>query len=112
MVGCKTPFALLEIETPKHSKNCYPAKMARADDWLLNEMLRSSYDPGVLVVLERVKDPISDSESKLAMLREHFAGIVIKELSAGHCPHDELPEEVNYIICDWIATIESKLLLV
>lgn len=31
-----------------------------------------------------MKDPISDSESKLAMLREHFAGIVIKELSAGY----------------------------
>lgn len=137
-LGARLLLPFLRLRLPSIVKNCYPAKMARADDWLLNEMLRSSYDPGVLVVLESifsfnlsiplnyllkgfnekvlfiqgVKDPISDSESKLAMLREHFAGIVIKELSAGHCPHDELPEEVNYIICDWIATIESKLLLV
>ena len=31
-----------------------------------------------------MKDPISDSQSRVAMLREHFAGIVIKELNAGY----------------------------
>lgn len=97
-------------------------------------MLRASYDPGVLVVLESIfsfnlslplnyllegfkekvliiqgiKDPISDSKSKVAMLKEHCAGIVIRELDAGHCPHDEKPEEVNSIISEWIVTIESK----
>lgn len=70
------------------------------------------------------------------MLKEHCAGIVIRELDAGnfttvfskfvsffpcfflsphislcitgHCPHDEKPEEVNSIISEWIVTIESK----
>ncbi|KAH9647541.1 photolyase/cryptochrome alpha/beta domain-containing protein [Citrus sinensis] len=55
-----------------------------------------------------IKDPISDSKSKVAMLKEHCAGIVIRELDAGHCPHDEKPEEVNSIISEWIVTIESK----
>ncbi|KAK2975852.1 hypothetical protein RJ640_022869, partial [Escallonia rubra] len=92
-------------------KNCYPV----------------SYDPGVVVVLESIfsfnlslplnylleglegkvlviqgmKDPISDSKSKLAMLREQCKGVVIRELDAGHCPHDEQPEEVNSIIREW-----------
>lgn len=30
-----------------------------------------------------MKDPISDSRSKLAMFREHCEGIIIKELDAG-----------------------------
>ncbi|KAH9678293.1 photolyase/cryptochrome alpha/beta domain-containing protein [Citrus sinensis] len=55
-----------------------------------------------------IKDPISDSKSKVAMFKEHCAGIVIRELDAGHCPHDEKPEEVNSIISEWIVTIESK----
>ncbi|PON56236.1 DNA photolyase class 1, 8-HDF type [Parasponia andersonii] len=116
-------------------KNCYPTKTDRVDDGLINEMLRASYDPGVLAVLESIfsfnltlplnyllkdfeervlviqgmKDPISDSKSKLAMLREHCDRFVIKELDAGHCPHDELPEEVNSIIGEWIVTRESKI---
>ncbi|XP_010694677.2 pheophytinase, chloroplastic [Beta vulgaris subsp. vulgaris] len=27
---------------------------------------------------------------------------------AGHCPHDEVPEVVNYLLRDWIKSLESK----
>ncbi|KAL5728129.1 hypothetical protein ACHQM5_001251 [Ranunculus cassubicifolius] len=116
-------------------KNCYPTNKERADDWLINEMLRAADDPGVLVVLESVfsfnlsiplnylfesfggkvliiqgmKDPLSNSESKLLVLREHCKGIEIRELDAGHCPHDERPEEVNALICEWIVKLEKSL---
>ncbi|KAE8665534.1 Hydrolase, putative isoform 2 [Hibiscus syriacus] len=96
-------------------KSFYPTKTDRADNWLINEMLRASNDPGVIVVLESIftfdlsiplnyllegyeervlilqgmKDPPSDSKAKLTMLKEHCTGLVIKELDAGHCPHDE-----------------------
>lgn len=116
-------------------RNCYPVKTERADKWLINEMLRSSYDPGVLVVLEGIfsfnlsiplnfllkgfngkvlvvqgmKDPISNSKSKLAMLTEHCLGILTREIDAGHCPHDEVPELVNSILCEWIVEVEDKL---
>lgn len=117
-------------------RSCYPIRSDRADKWLIQEMLRASYDPGVLVVLESIftfdlsvplnyllqgfekrvlvlqgmKDPLCDSHSRLAMLREHCEGIVIRELNAGHCPHDEKPEEVNSIIQEWVVTLESALL--
>ncbi|CAN0902562.1 Cryptochrome DASH, chloroplastic/mitochondrial [Linum grandiflorum] len=117
-------------------RNCYPTKPDRVDDWLLNEMIRASCDPGVAEVLESVfsfnlslplnyllegfteqvliiqgmKDPISDSKSKVAMLKEHCPGFVIKQLDAGHCPHDEMPDEVNSIVCEWTAMIESQIL--
>lgn len=71
------------------------------------------------------------------MFREYCRGVVIKELNAGnsttfqflyfhqsaflldaipyactmlsgHCPQDELPNEVNVIITEWVATLERK----
>ncbi|KAJ0043202.1 hypothetical protein Pint_17260 [Pistacia integerrima] len=117
---------------PKHSFTQFSNRTERVDDWLIGEMLRASHDPGVLVVLESIfsfnlslplsyllegfnekvliiqgmKDPISDSKSKLDMLREHCPGFAIRELDAGHCPHDERPEEVNSLICKWIEAIK------
>ncbi|GAY41366.1 hypothetical protein CUMW_058900 [Citrus unshiu] len=133
-LGAQLLLFYLRLNISNFVKQCYPTRRERADDWLISEMLRASYDPGVLVVLESIfsfnlslplnyllegfkekvliiqgiKDPISDSKSKVAMLKEHCAGIVIRELDAGHCPHDEKPEEVNSIISEWIVTIESK----
>ncbi|KAL5744368.1 hypothetical protein ACOSQ2_027484 [Xanthoceras sorbifolium] len=135
-LGARLLLFYLRLNLKNIVKQCYPTRTERADNWLIGEMLRASHDPGVLVVLESIfsfnlsiplnyllegfeekvliiqgmKDPISDSKSKLAMLKEHCAGVVIKELDAGHCPHDERPEEVNSIIQKWIATVESKLL--
>lgn len=82
-----------------------------------------------------MKDPLSDSRSMLSMVREHCRGVAIKEIDAGnytalqfyvlhhsafiqmliactctillgHCPHDELPNEVNSIITEWVVTLE------
>lgn len=63
-----------------------------------------------VLVIQGMKDPIADSKSKLAMLREHCKGIIIKELDAGHCPHDEQPEVVNSIIQEWVVTVGTKIL--
>ncbi|RWR87524.1 6-4DNA photolyase [Cinnamomum micranthum f. kanehirae] len=116
-------------------KNCYPTNADRVDDWLVNKILRASYDPGVLVVLECVfgfnlsiplnylldtfggkvlviqgmKDPLSKSNLKLSLLKEHCSSVMIRELDAGHCPHDEWPEKVNSIICEWTRKTESSL---
>nr|XP_009787874.1 PREDICTED: uncharacterized protein LOC104235751 isoform X2 [Nicotiana sylvestris] len=126
----------LRLNLRKIVRSCYPIRSDRADEWLIQEMLRASYDPGVVVVLESIfsfdlsvplnyllqgfekrvlvlqgmKDPISDSKSRLDMLREHCEGIIIRELDAGHCPHDEKPEEVNSIIQEWVNTLESEVL--
>lgn len=113
-------------------KNCYPCNNMRVDGWLVNEIRRASYDPGALVLLESVfnfklpvplnyyldtfgnnvlviqgmKDPLANSKLRLSKFREHCGWVTIKELDAGHCPHDELPGEVNSILRDWIKTVE------
>ncbi|XP_077235482.1 DNA photolyase [Tasmannia lanceolata] len=135
-LGARLLLLYLRLRAGNILKNCYPNNTERADDWLVNEILRASYDPGVLVVLETVfnlslsiplnylldafggnvlvlqgtKDPLSKSKSRLSMLREHCGKVTIRELDAGHCPHDEQPEEVNSIIREWTMTTESKLL--
>ncbi|MQL87856.1 hypothetical protein Taro_020417 [Colocasia esculenta] len=65
----------------------------------LNYLLESF--GGKVLVIQGMKDPLSKSKQKLDMLREHCDRVVIKELDAGHCPHDECPELVNSIITEW-----------
>ncbi|KAL3834595.1 hypothetical protein ACJIZ3_009331 [Penstemon smallii] len=133
-LGAKLLLLFLRFNIRNILKSLYPTKTDRADDQLIHEMLRASYDPGVTLVLESIfsfdlsiplnyllegfekkilviqgmKDPVSNSKSMLPMFREHCRGVVIKELDAGHCPHDELPDEVNSIIKNWVVAIERK----
>ncbi|KAL1368798.1 hypothetical protein AAHE18_02G147600 [Arachis hypogaea] len=135
-LGSRVLLLYLRLRIQELVKKCYPTRTERADDWLINKMLRASYDPGSPVVVESIfsfnlsiplnflieefrekvliiqgmKDPISDSSSRVATLKEHCDGLVIKELDAGHCPHDEVPEQVNDILYEWIPRIESQIL--
>ncbi|OVA14546.1 DNA photolyase [Macleaya cordata] len=133
-LGSRLLLFYLKLRVGNIVKNCYSTNTGRADDWLIDEMLRASHDPGVLVVLESIfnfnlsiplnyllepfegkvliiqgmKDPLSKSEYMLSMFKEHCNGVIIKELDAGHCPHDERPEEVNSFIHEWVETYERK----
>ncbi|KAL9240392.1 hypothetical protein vseg_014617 [Gypsophila vaccaria] len=134
-LGARALVQYLRFSIGSLVKNCYPTRPEKADDWLINEMLRASYDPGSNEVLESVfsfnlsiplnyllskskdktlviqgmRDPIANSTSKLANFRKYCEGIEFKELDAGHCPHDECPEAVNPVLCDWISKIESRI---
>ncbi|PWA48557.1 DNA photolyase [Artemisia annua] len=130
-LGARGISFYLRLSVRNLVKRCYPTITERADEGLLNEM---SDDPGALVVLESIftfdpsiplnylfkgfenkvliiqgmKDPISDSKTKVNVVKKHFNEIVIKELDAGHCPHDEVPEEVNSIIREWVINTENR----
>ncbi|RIA04368.1 hypothetical protein BRARA_K01402 [Brassica rapa] len=132
-LGARLLILFLRFNVKKLLKDCYPVKPERADEFLITEMLRASQDPGVVMVLESIfgfdlslplnyllkgfeertlviqgmKDPISDPRKKVALLKEFCPGMEIKKVNAGHCPHDEIPEEVNHIICEWIAKVDN-----
>ncbi|PWZ14616.1 Pheophytinase, chloroplastic [Zea mays] len=115
-------------------KEYYPTRTERVDKPLLDQIVRASYDPGAAKVLESVfnfnlsiplnflfdsfggkilviqgmKDPLTKSEAFVTMLREHCSKVQIRELNAGHAPHDEVPDEVNTILCKWVEQIEVK----
>ncbi|KAG7037623.1 hypothetical protein SDJN02_01252, partial [Cucurbita argyrosperma subsp. argyrosperma] len=61
-----------------------------------------------VLIIQGMKDPIYNSKAVLAKLKEQCVGVTIKELDAGHCPHDELPKQVNSILCEWILRLETK----
>lgn len=109
-------------------KICYPVNPSRAEDWLVEEVIRASHDPGAAMVLESlfrlrqplpinffidrykgkvyvvrgIKDPLDKTAQRTEMLKRHCSNVVVKLLDAGHCPHDESPEEVNKLIIEWI----------
>ncbi|CAN6167774.1 unnamed protein product [Urochloa humidicola] len=115
-------------------KEYYPARTERVDKPLVDQIIRASYDPGAVTVLESVfnfnlsiplnflfdsfggkilviqgmKDPLTKSEAFVTMLREHCSKVQIRELNAGHAPHDEVPYEVNTLLCQWMKQIEVK----
>lgn len=133
-LGSRLLLLYLRLRARNILKNCYPVNKERVDDWLVNEILRASYDPGVTVIVESIfsfklslplnylldsfggkvliiqgmKDPLSNSRLRLSMLKEHCRNTIIRELDAGHCPHDEQPEAVNSIIRAWTLTTESS----
>ncbi|KAH9532110.1 hypothetical protein CY35_19G072100 [Sphagnum magellanicum] len=111
---------------------CYPNNASRVDDWLLNEVKRASYDPGSTRVLEsclllrpplplnyfldrfagRVlviqgkHDPLQKNSNRAPMLQANCTNVSIAYLDAGHCPHDEIPDEVNKLIHDFVWSSE------
>ncbi|KAI8564628.1 hypothetical protein RHMOL_Rhmol03G0195500 [Rhododendron molle] len=135
-LGARLLLFYLRLSIKNLMTNLYPTQVERADDWVINEMVRASHDPGVVVVLESIftfnlsiplnyllegfenrvlviqgrKDPLYNSQTILALLREHCKGVTIRELDAGHCPHDEQPEAVNSIIQEWVVTVGARVL--
>ncbi|KAK7313781.1 hypothetical protein VNO77_38982 [Canavalia gladiata] len=103
-IGSQILLFYLRLRAREIVRKCYLTRVERADDWLTNEMLRASHDPSVLVILESIfsfnfsillnyaleeakekvliikgmKDPIFDSASMVAMLKEHCNAVMVK----------------------------------
>ena len=55
-----------------------------------------------LLILWGEGDPWMNAKTRGAKYRQYYQGLTEYYLNAGHCPHDEIPEEVNQIIDSWI----------
>ncbi len=47
-------------------------------------------------------DPWMKANSRGEKFKQYYPNLTEFYLKAGHCPHDELPEEVNQLITNWI----------
>jgi pimeloyl-ACP methyl ester carboxylesterase len=47
-------------------------------------------------------DPWMNSQERGAKFREYYANLTEYYLQAGHCPHDEIPTEVNDLMQSWV----------
>lgn len=48
-------------------------------------------------------DPWMKTKERGAKFRQYYPQLQEIYLQAGHCPHDEIPEEVNRLISDWVS---------
>jgi pimeloyl-ACP methyl ester carboxylesterase len=79
---------------------------------ILKAMTSAQFGPSVKAVLPTLKLPmllIWGQQDRMVppVFADHFASYnpnlqLLKLDNAGHCPHDECPEEVNQAILDWI----------
>jgi len=110
----------------------YLDQTAITDD-LVDDILRAASDPGaaevfasvfktpqgekVDVLLGRLQcpllllwgehDPWMNARSRSVKFRQHYPQLTEHFLNAGHCPHDEVPEQVNTLLRDWVHSISA-----
>ena len=115
-------FAFLQGDITNQLRRVYPVVPDRADTWLGQEIGRASADPGALgvfrsvfylpkpralnylvseafrgpvLVLQGAKDPLNDAVGRAKEIERLCRNAQVVMLDAGHCPHDEKPEEFN-----------------
>jgi pimeloyl-ACP methyl ester carboxylesterase len=59
-----------------------------------------------LLLLWGEKDPWIKAREKGVQFRRYYPQLTEHYLQAGHCPHDEVPEQVNDLIADWVLTLD------
>jgi pimeloyl-ACP methyl ester carboxylesterase len=47
-------------------------------------------------------DPWIDARERGAKFRQHYDNLTEQYIQAGHCPHDEAPEQVDAIVRQWV----------
>lgn len=102
-------------------------------DQLVEEIYRPSCDPGAAQVFASVfrtpqgekvdqlleqltcplltlwgeADPWMNSRERGARFRKHYPDLTEYYLRAGHCPHDEVPDQVNELIRSWVLSLKD-----
>ncbi|KAM0902067.1 hypothetical protein ACQ4PT_019589 [Festuca glaucescens] len=46
--------------------------------------------------------------AKAAQIHKFYANSTVVNLQAGHCPHDEAPEQVNAALLQWLGSLEEE----
>lgn len=58
-----------------------------------------------LLMLWGEADPWMNSQERSAKFRQHYPQLTEYFIRAGHCPHDEVPEQVNALIGSWVRSL-------
>ena len=104
------------------------------DDWLVESIRRPSLDPGAfgvfrtvfdiprgqpldelfaslstpLLLLWGIRDPWINAAGRRASFQRHAPEATTEVvLEAGHCPHDEVPEQVNAALLSWLESLAA-----
>lgn len=69
----------------------------------VDELLRILQHPLLLIWGE--KDPWMNAKARSEQFRAVYTDLEEHVLTAGHCPHDETPEQVNQLIHQWMSEV-------
>jgi pimeloyl-ACP methyl ester carboxylesterase len=58
-----------------------------------------------LMLLWGEGDPWMNARDRGARFRQHYPQLVEHYLQAGHCPHDEVPDQVNTLLREWVLNL-------
>ncbi|MEE3715811.1 alpha/beta fold hydrolase [Tumidithrix elongata RA019] len=50
-------------------------------------------------------DPWMNTRARGAKFKEHYPTLIEHYVTAGHCPHDEIPDRVNELIRNWLKAL-------
>ena len=63
---------------------------------------------GRTLVAQGELDPLNDAKTRAKLLGELREGITVRPINAGHCPHDELHEDIAGVIAHWALQTSKK----
>jgi pimeloyl-ACP methyl ester carboxylesterase len=63
-----------------------------------------------LLLIWGIRDPWINAAGRRGSFQRHAPLATEVVLDAGHCPHDEVPEQVNAALLDWMATLTAATL--
>ena len=72
----------------------------------VDELLQQMSCPLMLIWGEG--DPWMNSRAKSAQFRQYYPNLKEHFVNAGHCPHDEIPEQVNSLIRSWMLNLDHQ----
>lgn len=59
-----------------------------------------------MLVAQGILDPLNDARGRAKLLEAAYDGDVeVRELNGGHCPHDEVPEEMAAAVRAFVARV-------
>jgi hypothetical protein len=63
--------------------------------------IQESVWEGPVLIATGILDPLNDAKGRTQMFGALREGITTDPITAGHCPHDEVPNEVAASIAKW-----------
>jgi pimeloyl-ACP methyl ester carboxylesterase len=104
-------------------------------DELVDNILRPAFDPGAFEVFASIfrtpqgakvdellqqltcpllliwgeADPWMNARERSQRFKAHYADLTEHFIEAGHCPHDEAPQEVNRLLDQWVRSLGTGL---
>jgi len=71
------------------------------------ELLRA-LDSVPVLLIQGILDPLNDARKRAEQIAAIHPEVQVVQLRAGHCPHDEVPEQVNEILVNWLQSCEQR----